>query len=308
MKGIDTNISLIIPVRDRPELLQEALTSVLAGSLLPGQIIVCVDRPPDSRPCPDTAVARSFAGTLQASSTGRAQNRKKDSPELMIIQCAGLGPAHARNQGVLAADGKWIAFLDSDDLWQPEKLQRQMLYLQQRPQLYACQTDEFWYRNGQILNQPARLQPPAGQFLRESMNFCLISPSAVLLRKDKFLEIGGFDERYPACEDFELWLRWLYRYPVGLLPEKLTIKRSGGWKQLSREFRKLDELRVYAILKFVNEHGDVQQPILDYAQTACYEKLNILKQGGKKHDSDFSHLEAQVIATFQSHGRPKGPA
>jgi len=62
----------------------------------------------------------------------------------------------------------------------------------------------------------------------ECIPLCIVSPSAVLIHRDVFDEIGGFDEALPACEDYDLWLRAALRYPIETLPESLTIKRGGA--------------------------------------------------------------------------------
>ena len=140
---------------------------------------------------------------------------------------ARLGVAAARNLGISAARGQWLAFLDSDDLWMPEKLARQMAYLAGLPELVLCQTEETWERRGLKVNQPRSHRKIGGWIFFPSLERCLVSPSAVILHRTVFEKHGGFDENLPAAEDYDLWLRLSWRYQIGLLPEALVIRRGG---------------------------------------------------------------------------------
>ena len=143
------------------------------------------------------------------------------------------GVSAARNSGVTAARGEWLAFLDSDDLWLPDKLARQILLLEGQPELLICQTDETWVRRGVRVNKPAAHRKVAGQIFLPSLGRCMISPSAVMLHRRLLEDHGGFDETLPAAEDYDLWLRLTWRYEVGLVDEPLVIKRGGHPDQLS---------------------------------------------------------------------------
>jgi len=84
----------------------------------------------------------------------------------------------------------------------------------------------------------------------ESTQLCLVSPSAVMIRRSLFDRVGGYDERLPACEDYDLWLRTTCQFPVYLLPPPLVIKRGGHRDQLSRQ-PGLDRFRIYALRKIL---------------------------------------------------------
>ena len=273
---------------NRPELLKRAMLSVLEGQKQPGELLIIVDLP-KSQAGPDSDAAKSvfqkYAGT---------------ETEFRLLISGGIGPAGARNRGVLAAEGDWIAFLDSDDVWLPEKLDRQLDYLQKRPQLVGCQTGELWYRQNTLLKQPRRLHPPVGRFLQESFKNCLISSSSIMFRRDIFQELEGFDESFLVCEDFEFWLRFQYHWPMGLLPRPLIAKYSGDWPQQSKRFHSMDRERIRAILKFTREHR-LDQKLKTAARQACLDKLQILKLGAEKRGKieELTPLEAEIRAVFQ---------
>ena len=125
----------------------------------------------------------------------------------------------------------------------------------------------------------------AGWQFRASLPRCLISPSAVMMRRGLWDRLGGFDEDLPACEDYDLWLRLTAVAPVGLLPERLVIKRGGHADQLSRITPALDRYRITALEKTLAtplppEH---RRAVLEQLVAKC----RIVAQGaGKRHDMD----------------------
>ena len=162
------------------------------------------------------------------------------------------GPSSARNAGIAASRGEFIAFLDSDDYWLPEKLSIQMDFFRHCPEAVACQTEEVWIRKGIRVNPRRRHLKPSGDIFESSLKLCLVSPSSVMLRRSLFSEVGLFDEDLPACEDYDLWLRISCRYPVSLIPTHLVVKEGGQDDQLSSRVRGLDRFRITALLKLIN--------------------------------------------------------
>lgn len=266
------DVAVIIPVAGRPALLREAIRSVLVGSQLPGELIVVVNSQGPEREADRDAASEEFQ---------IHQSRLPRGLTLKILFSERSGPAAARNEGVAATDRRWIAFLDSDDLWKPKKLELQMEYLRKRPHLQGCQTLEEWWKDGELLRQPARLRPGLGTFYGAAMENCLVSPSSVVLKREVLQALSGFNESYPVCEDFELWLRYLRRFSMGLLDLPLTVKRSGGWKQLSRETHSMDRYRIQAILEQARTNG-IPAGLGERARQICMEKFGILEQGAKK--------------------------
>ncbi|MEW6184732.1 MAG: glycosyltransferase family 2 protein, partial [Thermodesulfobacteriota bacterium] len=114
------------------------------------------------------------------------------------------------------------------------------------------QTGELWLRNGRRVNPRKKHQKFSGDIFAPSLKLCLVSPSAVMIRKDLFQKIGPFDESLPACEDYDLWLRISAHYPIYLIDQPLVIKRGGHADQLSRTTPSLDRLRIQALIKLVH--------------------------------------------------------
>jgi glycosyltransferase involved in cell wall biosynthesis len=254
--------SVIIPTYNRWPLVAEAVDSVLAQSFQDIEIIVVDDGSTDGT----TNRLAKFAGRLRLFTTTRQ------------------GVAAARNFGVSQAQGCYVAFLDSDDLWLPGKLETQIAFLDRHPEIQICQTDEIWVRNGVRVNPKAMHRKPSGDIFVRSLDLCLISPSAVMMTRELFQRIGGFDESFPVCEDYDLWLRVTSVYSVPLIPEALVVKRGGHADQLSRSLWGMDRYRVLALQKILRSGLDGVPRTA--ARDVLRRKVLILAQGARKRGKE----------------------
>lgn len=203
------------------------------------------------------------------------------------------GPASARNRGIRISRGEFIAFLDSDDLWLPEKLERQVAFFESHPEAVAVQPEEIWIKNGRRVFPKSKHRKPNGYFFDRAVKLCLVSPSGVMLRRRIFDEIGLFDENFPVCEDYELWLRLAARYPVYLIPDPLLIKRGGHPDQLSST-PGLDFWRLKALAKIFND--PVLTPEMRFmVAVEARRKAEIFIRGALRHGNIFGAFEAQKI-------------
>jgi len=184
--------------------------------------------------------------------------------ELIVLEDQGQGVAATRNLGVAQAKGKYIAFLDSDDLWDKRKLEKQLKNLHDHPEYKICHTDEKWIRHGKHLNQMKKHQKYHGWIFDKCLPLCIISASSIIMEREVFDELGGFDESLPVCEDYDLWLRMTLRYPIAYLDEKLVIKRGGHADQLSRKYWGMDRFRIQALEKLLklNLSNEQRQMVL----------------------------------------------
>ncbi len=221
-------VSVVIPTYNRAWAVHAAIDSVLAQDYPAFEIIVVDDGSTDKT----EALLEGY------------QDR------IVRIRQANRGVAAARNRGIAAAQGPLIAFLDSDDYWLPQKLSAQAAFFHSHPKALICQTQEYWIRNGRRVNPRRRHKKLQGDIFIPSLALCLVSPSAVMLRKELLDEVGGFDQALPACEDYDLWLRVSCRYPVYLIDRPLIVKQGGHKDQLSRQ-PGLDRYRIAAIEKLL---------------------------------------------------------
>ncbi len=241
MSNEATSISVIIPTWNRWPRVGEAVASVLRQTLEPLEVLVVDDGS-------DDGTANALTAMLAGDAWGDA-----DRARCRILRQGQRGVSAARNVGIGASRGKWLAFLDSDDLWQVDKLERQMAALgeaQDGGQSFdLCHCDEIWIRNGRRVNPRRRHAKEGGWIYQHCLPLCAISPSAVLIRRDVFERFGGFDESLPACEDYDLWLRLCAELPVLYVDEPLVIKHGGHQDQLSRRTPALDRYRIQALSK-----------------------------------------------------------
>ena len=266
-----TTISAIIPVFNRAGTLVRALDSVAAQTRPPDEVIVVDD----------------------GSTDGVEEVIARDYPGVRVIRQANAGVSSARNRGIAAATGVWIALLDSDDEWRPRKLERQMQALAEKPGYHLCHTNEIWIRNGRRVNEGKRHKKSGGNIFRKCLPLCVISPSSVVIRRELLRGLGGFDESLPVCEDYDLWLRICARHPVLFVEEALTVKYGGHEDQLSRRYSGMDRFRIRAIDRILEEGvlGDTDRAaaigtLLDKA--AVY--LNGADKRGKLEEA--AHYEA----------------
>jgi hypothetical protein len=120
-----------------------------------------------------------------------------------------------------------------------------------------CQTEEIWIRNGNRVNPKKKHKKPSGMIFEPSLNLCLVSPSAVMMRRRLFDIKGYFNEAFTVCEDYDLWLRISSTLPVFLIDKPYTIKRGGHKDQLSR-FHSQDKFRIRSLLDLVQSDGLTQ--------------------------------------------------
>ena len=98
-----------------------------------------------------------------------------------------------------------------------------------------------------------KLAEVVNMIFERCLELCIVSPSAVMMKRSLLDEVGFFDETLPVCEDYDLWLRVTARYPVHFIEKPLIVKRGGHDDQLSRAFWGMDRFRVYALLKMLRE-------------------------------------------------------
>jgi len=255
-------VSVILPTYNRGWILKEAIDSVLAQDFKDFELIVVDDGSTDD--------------------TGQILDSYDQ--DLMILRQPNRGVSAARNRGIAAANGWLIAFLDSDDLWLPRKLSSQVEFFNSNSSAVINQTEEIWIRNGARVNPKTRHQKLSGMIFEPSLALCLVSPSAVMMKRSLFDEVGLFDEDLPACEDYDLWLRISWRYPVHLIETPLIIKRGGHADQLSKA-PGLDKFRIQS-LKNIIESGHLEAESYQAAVRTLQEKCTIFAGGCRKRGKD----------------------
>ena len=270
-------ISVVIPTFNRSALLQRALNSVCAQTSPPLEIIVVDDGSEDD--------------------TGRMMREK--FAHCLYLPQQNCGVSQARNRGIEAAQGDWIALLDSDDEWLPGKLSSQTALLESQPDCRICHTEEIWVRDGRRVDPMKKHAKQGGRIFQRCLPLCVISPSSVLIHRTMFDDCGLFDETLPACEDYDLWLRICATEAVGFVDQPQIIKYGGHPDQLSRRHWGMDRFRVLALEKILRQNS-----LADNDRLACLrmleKKSGILAQGAAKRGR---HAEAQHYWNLQERAR-----
>lgn len=205
---MSARVSVIIPTYNRAEYLVRAIESVLRQTLAVSEVIVVDDESTDS--------------------TG--ERLRPYSSRITYIRQKNAGPAAARNRGIAAAKGDYIAFLDSDDLWLPEKNARQMELFRADPAVAVCHTaaDLIDDRDAvveRLSDEPGFVQ--SGDVWRAMLLWkCRVLLSSLALKRECLREVGGFDESLCTGEDSHFIIRCARRYHFGYLPQRLLLRRA----------------------------------------------------------------------------------
>ena len=253
------NVSVIVPTHDRRRLLRRALDSI-GGQTEPAAEVIVVD---------------------DGSEDGTAEMLRREYPDVVLIEQPNSGVSAARNRGIRASHSDWIAFLDSDDEWMPEKLARQRAALAVAPTARLCHTEEIWMRRGVRVNPMKKHAKRGGQIFESCLPLCCMSPSSVIVHRGIFEEVGTFDETLPACEDYDLWLRITHRYPVLFVDEPMVIKHGGHDDQLSRRYWGMDRFRIAALEKILATAA-LTAPQRAATERELSDKIEIYRTGAQK--------------------------
>jgi glycosyltransferase involved in cell wall biosynthesis len=199
-------VSVIIPTYNRAEVLRSAIESAINQTFNDIEIIVCDDKSTDNT----REVVRSIPD-------GRIK---------YILNNGKKGPSATRNAAILVSRGKYITFLDDDDEWVPNKLQKQVELLDKCPEnicgIYSNRLVKD-RSNNHIISTNPQVKKLRGNLLYQLAIGNPIHTSTVLLRKLCFDEIGIFDETMSYMEDRDLWIRLSMKWNFEYIDEPLTI-------------------------------------------------------------------------------------
>lgn len=229
-----------------------------------------------------TCPVNSIIVVDDGSTDGTEEWIRSTYPTVQLISQSNQGVSSARNTGIRSASTDWIAFLDSDDAWLPDKIERQIEFLQSNSEYKICHTEEKWIYQGKQKKVPPAYAKQGGWIFERCLPVCAISPSTALIHRSVFDEVGTFDEDLPACEDYDLWLRIASRYSVGLVDETLIEKHGGHPDQLSNQ-RGLDVYRIKA-LENILKTGGLKTKYRTLAIVTLQSKCAILANGAEKRD------------------------
>jgi glycosyltransferase involved in cell wall biosynthesis len=229
-------VDVLIPVRNQQRFIVPCLESVRVQTLQPNSVIVVDDGSTDGTP----ELLDEYA---------------KRWPAVRVIRSLPRGVSHARNLGLAASDAPFVAFLDSDDVWMPEKLERQMaLFSPDRPQLgfVHCGYIQIDKLGLPLPGAPSVLPSKRGDIFQAMIaDFYHISGSAtaVVARRELVQKVRGFDETLLCGEDQDLWQKLAQISHVDFVPAKLVGLRVHSESSYAQMVSSNPELVLFQRLK-----------------------------------------------------------
>ena len=196
-------VSVIIPTCNRERFIPRSLGSVLNQSFEDYEIIIVDDCSEDN--------------------TGEIVSKYDDKRIRYIRHKKRMGGSAARNTGIRNSNGLFIAFLDDDDEWLPEKLCLQIELFIKRPELGMVCTGYF-YIDDITKKVLKKFSPEKKGFIYKDLleTNCLGTTSTAMIRKECFGRVGVFDEDLPACQDWDMWLRISKMFEIDFLGQPLV--------------------------------------------------------------------------------------
>lgn len=216
----EVEVSAIIPTYNRRDLVLRAIDCVLAQTRPVAQVIVVDDGSSD--------------GTREALAA-------RYGDRIEYVWQANAGVSAARNHGLSLARGRYLALLDSDDEWLPEKTQRQVEWLEARPDYGMVLCDVLRVNaDGSPIDRFRRREqlPEDGQVLRWVLRNPALAPVSAMLRRAVYERLGGFDASLRTAEDLDFHLRVARHFPIGVIDEPLAraIRGHDGLSSLPQTY------------------------------------------------------------------------
>ncbi len=267
-------VSVVIASYNMGRYIAEALDSVLAQTYPLFEVIVVNDGSTDDT---DAVVERFL-----------------EDPRIVYITQDNQGQPKAKNAGLNAARGEFVAFLDADDLWAASKIEKQIRLFEAREQVGVVYTNVASMDENGNLIAVGRQKRYSGRITEQLFKNNFVPFSSVLVRRRCFEEMGGFDESFAMGIDYELWLRLSTRYEFHYLDEVLYFWRSWGG-QMSKNYQKRYENGIRIMNKFLAEFPDAlsEQAIREaWAHTYVGRGLSLALREGDRFGAMRDYLKA----------------
>jgi len=207
-------ISVVIPVYNGERTIRETIASVLKQTFTDFELLVIDDGSTDTTP----AIASSFT-----------------DPRLTVLSYPNAGLAASRNRGIAKASGKYISFIDADDLWTPDKLELQLRALESNPEAaVAYSLVDVIDDSSQWIRPGGHLKVSDNAYSHLLLTNFIENGSNALILKSAFERVGNFDESLKAAEDWDLYIRLAKHYPFVVVPSPQILYRESSTSMSSK--------------------------------------------------------------------------
>lgn len=257
-------ISAVIPVYNGSNFLREAIESVLNQTYRNYELIVVDDGSTD-----DTwNIIQSYGNVIRAF-------HKENG-----------GVSSALNLGIREMKGEWFAWLSHDDLWMPDKLELQMSYHNLHPHILGSYTHFVSINENKSESIPCYCPEISGsKGLRDLFMGNFIPGDTIFIHKKVFADVGLFDEKLRVSQDYDMWLRIIHKYKLGLIPKHLTSIRfhpnqdgkkfkhleDGDLRQLIiKNFESIDKNKLFSDLRYKQQNELESYACFWFANKLCY--------------------------------------
>ena len=250
---MDPLVSVVIPTFNHGHLVEQAVASVFAQSYPNTELIVIDDGSTD-----DTRERlASFDGSLR------------------YVHQENRGLSTARNAGIALAKGEFIALLDADDRWMPEKIARQVAVFKEQDQVGVVSCWGLQVSSDGKELGPSKRYPCAGEkgLRRLLQGNCVSGGSNAVVKKECFEKLGGFDESLTSSEDWDMWLRIVPFYPIQVVEAQLVLVRQGEINMSApRNCDRMLQNEITVLEKFFRSHPSLPEGSRSWRSKALSER------------------------------------
>jgi len=234
-------VSVIIPTYQRPHWVKEAIESVLAQNYKDYEIIVVNDGSTDNT----AEVLNQFQDTIK-----------------IITHKRNKGQAAARNTAIASSQGRYIAFIDDDDIWLPSKLEKTITLLEANQKIGLIYSDMFFFNEKEVFPEPQSKKQPLHLACVRWMLFLFGNivpmPCTVVVRRESLDQVGLFDETVNFCDDYDLWLRISEKWLLYYLDEPLAMYRLSE-TNASKDKERITRMVLAVKEKAIHRHSDYRR-------------------------------------------------
>jgi glycosyltransferase involved in cell wall biosynthesis len=251
----DPLVSVVIPTHNRMHYLPDTVKSVCEQSYVNWELIIVDD------------------GSTDGTADYLCELKRRDKRISAVFHSRCANPSRLRNAGIARARGDYLTFLDSDDVWMPNKLTEQVSRVRHDPHCRWSYTDAMSIddHGEEIAVDLSRTwKQPSGWILDQLISAdAAIALPTVLAERNLVLDVGGFDESVRLCEDYDLWFQFASRSPVLFVPEMLTKVRrhSGNYSHYANQPGDMDRWWLYICKKIYGSTTNLQ------AKLACQRQI-----------------------------------